>query len=227
MNHVFPSANHTRFEHLLGTMHVTGLAIDFLKMNEGIMPKPEEEELIKLAALLHDLGHGPFSHTIEELSNFASCYYRMSRVHSIDHEEMTCALIMNDSGIARVLSRIERERIVSFLSGNLDIGGIPGEIITGDVGSDRLDYLNRDAFHSGLLHRLDVFSLLPHLRLSKTPRNCIAIAGEGISAVELFMTARYHHYAVLAYCDEWRSREFLLLKSLALRSPSILRRMAI
>ena len=98
----------------------------------------------------------------------------------------------------------------------MDIGTIPGEIITGDVGSDRLNYLNRDAFHSGLFHRLDVFSLLPHLRLSNSPQHRIAIAAEGVSAVELFMTARYHHYAVLAYCDQWRSREFLLLKSMAL-----------
>ncbi len=217
LNHVFPSANHSRFEHMLGTMHITGTAIEFLKISGTARVTEEEKELIELAALLHDIGHGPFSHTIEELPSFINSYFGHSPFEKISHEERTQRIILTDRNLGNVLAKEDREKIANFLLGDADIGGVPGELITGDIGTDRMDYLNRDTYHSGLGHRLDVYSILPHLRLygPQGGRKRVAIAPEGLSAVELFITARYHHFSSLAHSDEWRAREFMLLESLA------------
>ncbi len=129
---VYPGANHTRFEHALGAYW---LARQITRRSLGL--DDEDAKVIMAGALLHDVGHGPFSHTSEELLLDAGR----------SHEDLTVDLV-NWSGIASVLDRhdIEVKRVVDAVQGK----GPHAQLVSGDLDVDRMDYLIRDAFHTGL-----------------------------------------------------------------------------
>jgi len=130
--YVYPGAHHTRFEHALGAMHLMYEVIEVLK-KKGVSVSPEEEEALQLAILLHDIGHGPFSHTTEAL--LASHWM---------HEEISL----------EVMKMLSRE-----FGGALDLAisiftntyprKFMHQLIVGQIDLDRMDYLKRDSFYSG------------------------------------------------------------------------------
>jgi len=128
---VYPSANHTRFEHSLGVYHLADRALDHLGI-EG-----QQAERVRAAALLHDIGHCPYSHNVEDI-----LYRHTGRYHD------DVAELIESGSVARVLADhgLNPDRIAGVISGE----GQLGQLVAGELDVDRMDYLVRDAHHTGV-----------------------------------------------------------------------------
>lgn len=208
-NFVYPGANHSRFEHSIGAMHVTSLILDRLKN----CSRPQRR-IIRLAALLHDVGHGPFSHTFEELLNRNEKYVSIYKGKELrNHEHFNRYILATNRELEKVLGP-EKGRIIDFLFKRKPIGIIPSELVIGDIGSDRIDYLLRDTYYTGLGHRPDVNSLISHMKISVKERGNprLALTAEGILSAEFLITTRYYHYSMIVHNRNTRSVELLFLR---------------
>jgi len=168
---VYPSANHTRFEHSLGALHLAGRIGDRLELSK------EEGLRLRMAALLHDIGHGPLSHTSEEL---------LERYLGKSHEKATEGIICG-SVIAEVLEDkgISPDDIVEILSGRNHLH----KLISSDFDVDRMDYLVRDAHHTGVAYGIiDLDRLINTLEIMEDE---IVITERGLRAVEALLVARF------------------------------------
>ncbi|RZV10632.1 hypothetical protein BDK88_1806 [Natrinema hispanicum] len=128
---VYPSANHTRFEHSLGVYHLACEALEHLAI-EG-----RQAQRVHAAALLHDVGHGPFSHNLESLT-----HRRTGRYHDDVHG------LLADGTVGEVLRDhdLEPDRVADLVAGE----GRFGQVVSGELDVDRMDYLVRDAHHTGV-----------------------------------------------------------------------------
>jgi len=128
---VYPSANHTRFEHSLGVYHLADRALDHLSI------QGQQAERVRAAALLHDVGHCPYSHNVEEL------LYRYTGKY---HDEVSD--LIGTGSVASVLSEhgLNPDRIADLVAGK----GQLGQLVSGELDVDRMDYLVRDAHHTGV-----------------------------------------------------------------------------
>lgn len=208
-NFIYPGANHSRFEHSIGTMHVTSQILDRLAL------KQEYKQIVRLAALLHDIGHGPFSHTFEELLTRNPSYVPViNNEKLLNHEDFTEYILNNSDELREVLQDDDRQKIVDLLFDTKKVDDIPGELITGDIGSDRIDYLLRDTYYTGLGHRPDVNSLISNMRISVKRKGYprLTLTDEGIITAEFLITTRYYHYSMIVHKPETRSVELLFLK---------------
>ncbi|HXO20127.1 MAG TPA: HD domain-containing protein [Thermoanaerobaculia bacterium] len=195
---VFPGAEHSRFSHALGAMHLAGRVYDALRgRGDGalsLLPAgaaARERRLVRVAALLHDLGHAPFSHSTEELFE-----------GGIDHEEMTRRLIAAPE-IAGIFARhgggLTTADVVRLLKG----GGSPGErllaqIVSGELDVDKMDYLLRDSLFCGVRYgSYDLDRLLDTLLAIEDPASGeqgIGLEEGGVHAVEALVMARYYMF---------------------------------
>lgn len=189
---VFPSAQHTRLEHSVGAMHLTGR----LCSNLGV--EPTEAELLRLAALLHDVGHGAFAHDIEPL---------MRKYTGLDHEERGIRLV-KDSELAQLVEdagfslKALRERME---------GKGRGSMLVSDVGTDRIDYLLRDAYFTGVAYSLiDADRLLRTLALHG---NDIVVTEKGRLAAESLLVSRYFMFNVVYYHPAARIAGAMVVKA--------------
>ena len=168
---VYPGANHTRFHHALGAMHLMGLALETLR-EKGHSISPEEEEAAKIAVLMHDIGHGPFSHALEN-----------SILQDVPHEH---------------LSLLFMERL-NFQFGNrlrLAIQMFRGEyprpffhqLVSGQLDLDRMDYLRRDCFFTGVAE--GAISADRLLKMIDVHREELVIEEKAIYSVENFLSSR-------------------------------------
>jgi len=185
---VYPGANHTRFEHSLGAHK---LAQDATR-NVGL--SPDEARPIQAAALLHDVGHGPMSHTFEEIDP------RLGR-----HEEFGADLV-RWSGLADRLRAhgIEPRRVAELLSGN----GEHACLVSGDIDVDRMDYLVRDAHYTGLRVSVDPERILQTLTLRDGDA---LVREEGITAVEALLLARFLMYPAVYFHHTCRAAESMVI----------------
>jgi hypothetical protein len=169
---VYPSANHTRFEHSLGALHLAG------KLAEKLGVEEETRRRIRLAALLHDAGHGPLSHTSEEL---------LYRYLGMGHEETTRRLIEN-SEVTEVLEEagVDPGEIAAILAGEK---GYMSKVIASEFDVDRMDFLVRDAHHTGVAYGvIDLDRLLNTLRIHGDD---LVVEEGGLKAVEALLVARF------------------------------------
>lgn len=183
---VYPGALHTRFHHALGAMHLMGLALDTLK-NKGHSITPYEEEAATIAILLHDIGHGPFSHALEH-----------TLVEGIPHEDISALLMASlnhefngrlDLALAIFNNSYHKTYLHQLVSGQLDI--------------DRMDYLNRDSFFTGVAEGVISFDRI--LKMLDVSDGELVIEEKGIYSIEKFLIARrlmywqvYLHKTVIA-----------------------------
>ena len=168
---VYPGANHTRFHHALGCMHLMQKAVDVLRFKE-VFISPEEENALYIAILLHDIGHGPFSHAMEK-----------SIVEEVHHEEISL-LFMNqlnvefngklDLAIQVFKGEYHRKFMLQLISSQLDM--------------DRMDYLKRDSYYSGVAEGNVNSERL--IQMMNVVDDYLVIEEKGIYSVEKFLMSR-------------------------------------
>jgi uncharacterized protein len=190
---VFPGAEHSRFSHVIGAMHLAGRLYDALcSKGEGLLPsRGPERRLVRAAALLHDVGHAPFSHSAEELFE-----------GGIDHEEMTRRLLSTpevEAVFARHGDGIGTADVARLLHG----GGSPTEkllsqVVSGELDVDKMDYLLRDSLYCGVRYgTFDLERLLDTVLPLADPLTGewgIGIEEGGIHALEALVMARYYMF---------------------------------
>jgi len=192
---IFPGAEHSRFSHVLGTMHLAGRLYDALAAKSGGQlprePTCRERRLVRLAALLHDVGHAPYSHTAEDLFE-----------DGIDHEEMTCRLLRT-AEVAGIFERfgggLTPEDVIRVLcrqgSGEEHL---LSEIISGELDVDKMDYLLRDSLYCGVRYgNYDLERLLDTVVPITDPgtgRRRIGMEHGGVHALEALVMARYYMF---------------------------------
>jgi len=163
---VYPSATHTRFQHSLGVMHVAGEFAESLGLDK------ERKKELRLAGLLHDSGHGPFSHASETVAE----------KKGISHEDLSCKVI------DRLEDRFEADssRVKKIINGELEIG----RVVAGDIDADRMDYLRRDAHSTGVNYgQIDAETII---RLAEIDSRRLVFDYKGVQALESMLTARFH-----------------------------------
>jgi HD superfamily phosphohydrolase len=184
---VYPGATHTRFEHALGAYHLTRRALASLEERGELDRVPEAECLaVRLAALLHDIGHYPFSHALEE-AGFPS--HEQLGVAKLDQGELGQVLAaIGGAGFSAALGSLIRGRSASALQG----------LISGSLDLDKIEYLKRDALMCGVPYgEIDVDRLLNSLVLVDEPesnRRVIGVLEKGLSALESLLFAKYQMY---------------------------------
>lgn len=192
---VFPGAEHSRFSHVLGAMHLAGRLYDALcSKGEGLLPpgpRSPERRLVRAAALLHDVGHAPFSHSAEELFE-----------GGIDHEEMTRRLLATPE-VEAVFARHGEGIGTADVARLLERRGSPTErllsqVISGELDVDKMDYLLRDSLYCGVRYgTFDLERLLDTVMPLADPLTGdwgIGIEEGGIHALEALVMARYYMF---------------------------------
>lgn len=165
-SYVYPSATHTRFQHSLGVAHLTGKYADRLNLSK------ERRRELRTAALLHDTGHGPFSHASE----------LMTEKKGVSHEDFSCEV----ADRLENLYSADRKRIHRIIRGELEIGSI----VSGDIDADRMDYLIRDAHATGVEHgQIDADTII---RLAEIDSRRLVYDKKAITALESLLTSRFH-----------------------------------
>jgi HD superfamily phosphohydrolase len=194
---VYPSANHTRFEHSLGVYHLACEALDQLSV-EG-----RQAERVRAAALLHDVGHAPFSHNVEEL-----VHRRTGKYHD-DVDEL-----LGEGAVGEVLRAhdLEPARVAGLVAGEGELG----QLVSGELDVDRMDYLVRDAHHTGVPYgTIDTGRLVRELRFVDSE----LVLDEGnVQTAESLLLARAlmhptvygHHVARISKAMLRRATETLL-----------------
>ena len=183
---VYPGALHTRFHHALGAMHLMGMAIETLR-NKGQEISPEEEEAVTIAILLHDIGHGPFSHALEE-----------SIVENISHEDISTMIMQRlnlqfNGRLSMAINIFEGNYPRQFLH----------QLVSSQLDMDRMDYLNRDSFFTGVSE--GVISSDRIIKMLNVIDDQVVVEEKGIYSIEKFLIARrlmywqvYLHKTVIA-----------------------------
>ncbi|MFD0751033.1 HD domain-containing protein [Mucilaginibacter calamicampi] len=183
---VYPGALHTRFHHALGAMHLMKLSIEVLR-SKGHEITADEEEGVTIAILLHDVGHGPFSHALEH-----------TLVEGLSHEHISVMLMdrLNQQFTGQLNTAI------SIFKGTYAKGFLH-ELVSSQLDMDRLDYLNRDSFFTGVSE--GVISSDRIIKMLNVKDGHIVIEEKGIYSVEKFLIARrlmywqvYLHKTVIA-----------------------------
>ncbi len=182
---VYPGATHSRFEHALGTYHLTKLALAALEERGELSIVPEDRQLaVRLAALLHDIGHYPFSHALEE-AGFPS--HEELGVNLLGEKDLAEGLAsFGVNGLGLEVGALIRGRSIS------PIGGL----ISGSLDLDKIEYLSRDARMCGVPYgAVDVDRLMAALTLIETPEgHQVGVHEKGVSALESLLFAKYQMY---------------------------------
>jgi uncharacterized protein len=182
---VYPGATHTRFEHALGAYHLTRRALAVLEERGELGQVAEQDRLaVRMAALLHDIGHYPFSHALEEAGLPSHETLGVAKLHHGELGERLAAI--GGSGFA--------DRVGALITGDSP-SPLQG-LISGSLDLDKIDYLSRDARMCGVPYgTLDVDRLLSSLTLVETAGGLeVGVQEKGVSAVESLLFAKYQMY---------------------------------
>lgn len=193
---VYPGAYHSRFHHALGAMHLMMNAIDVLR-NKGQEITPEEAEGVIIAILLHDIGHGPFSHALET-----------SITKNVHHEELSLLFMesLNKEFHGKLHLAIE------IFSGKYPKKFLH-QLVSSQLDMDRLDYLKRDSFYTGVSE--GVIGTERIIKMLNVKNDTLCIEEKGIYSIENFLNARRIMYWQVYLHKTVLSAEFLLVKILA------------
>jgi len=193
---VYPGANHSRISHSMGAMHVVGRVLDNLALNQPSL-ECKDKQLLRLAVLLHDLGHFPFSHVLERVMRRncgdAGRHEAVSSFVLENNKDWEISKIVRGSGVG--------EDLLNLLKGVYDGFALYGYLIRSDLDVDRLDFLQRDALHTGVAYGwVDAERILRTVTVDnpKDP-SFLVIMEKGIPAIENYVFARYHMYNAVYY----------------------------
>jgi len=193
---VYPGANHTRFEHALGAVHLMRSAIGILRL-KGQEISDEEADAATIAILLHDIGHGPFSHALEN-----------TVVEGIPHEKISIILMEElnrqfDGKLELAICIFKNQYPKHFLH----------QLVSSQLDMDRLDYLSRDSFFSGVSE--GVISSERIIKMLNVKNDELVVEYKGIYSVENFLIARRLMYWQVYLHKTVLSAEYLLIHVLA------------
>lgn len=194
---VYHTAEHSRFSHSLGVYEITRRMCTEVEEIKNYLSEEEKIEVM-LAALLHDLGHGPFSHFFETIT-------------SESHESMTKRILIEDSEIHQILEAAQEGlslKIVSILE-HTHPKRVLSQMISSQLDADRMDYLLRDATFSGTSY--GHFDLERILRTMRVHEERLVIKYSGIHSIEDYIMARYHMYWQVYFHPTSRSVEGVIL----------------
>jgi len=212
---VFPGAHHTRFEHSLGTYHMASRASDILGFEKN------DKELVECAALLHDIGHGPFSHTLEALLRDSL---------NVDHVDLTEKLLFGEyvifnereadffpfQCVAEILDNynVDKKTVTNIIIGDIKNKTYLSQLLNSAIDVDQLDYLIRDAYYTGVAYgMIDVDRFLQTLTLFD---NNLVVKRKGVSVVENILMARILMYSSIYFHKTVRIAELMLSKAIEL-----------
>ncbi len=165
---IYPGATHTRFEHCLGTMNLGSKLAEELELDQ------DDVELIRISALLHDIGHGPFSHVSEGVLSFP-------------HEELTRYVVTQTSMRDLLEEKFDVNKIADIINGK----GHLGPIVSGELDVDRMDYLLRDSHNTGVSYGIiDYERIISNLKLE----DGLILDIKGVQAAEGALVSRYFMY---------------------------------
>ena len=210
---VFPGAHHTRLEHSLGTYHIASQIAEILEIEKN------EKDIISIAALLHDIGHGPFSHTLESL---------IWEKFGVDHVDLTEKLIRGEytiftadeqpfirsSSVSDLLDahEVEKEEVIKSIRGEKGKKTYLSQLLNSTIDVDQLDYLMRDAYYTGVAYgMIDVGRLLQTIAVFD---DHLVIKRKGVSVVENILMARGLMYSSVYFHKTVRIAELMLSKAL-------------
>ncbi len=198
----YPAAQHTRFEHSLGVMHIASQA--GYALNEKGIFKSDDIEIIRLAGLLHDIGHGPFSHLFEELI----------QEKKISHEDYGKEIILK-SEIGDNLSKngFDKKLITRIAFGNSKFQYM-NEIVSGTLSADMMDYLLRDGYFTGAEH-----AKIDHKRITQSldvHQKKLALERSALYSFESMMHSRYQMFKAVYFHKTVRAAEVMLIEALRL-----------
>jgi HD superfamily phosphohydrolase len=208
--YVYPGANHTRFEHSVGVMYLAGRVVENPNISEVV--SEEEAEMVRIAGLLHDVGHGPFSHVFEQLLD----------KEEKTHEDMTQWIVKN-SELDPILERIgyDSEEI-----GRLAVGILhkPGktyldQIISSAVDVDKQDFVVRDTYHTGAEYGfIDIFRLIHALDVLGEN---LAVDLGALSALESLIIARIESFKSIYFHRVGRAAQIMLAMAMERANPEL------
>lgn len=210
---VFPGAHHTRFEHSLGSSMIASQIADILSLNET------DKTLITCAAQLHDIGHGPFSHTLESI---------LLERFSVDHVDLTEKLILGsydilDTKEKRFISalkvhdilekhHVNEKDIVNIIRGSLSKKSFLSQLLNSTIDVDQLDYLMRDAYYTGVAYgMIDLQRLMQTIMIHQ---GNLRIMRKGVNVVENILMARALMYSSVYFHKTVRIPELMLSKAI-------------
>lgn len=196
----YPSAQHTRFEHSLGVMHIAGLAGNAL-LEKGYLTS-DDIGILRLCGLLHDIGHGPFSHLFEEII----------QEKKLSHEDFGRKIILQ-SEIGDILSKNGYSKnLIANIAFGTSKHQFLNEIISGALSADMMDYLLRDGYFTGAEH-----AKIDHKRITQSldiHKNKLALERSALYSFESMMHSRYQMFKAVYFHKTVRSAEVMLLEAL-------------
>jgi uncharacterized protein len=200
--YVYPAANHTRFEHVIGAMHLAGELSQTLPVN---MDEHDQQQM-RLAALVHDIGHGPFSHVFEPL---------MVRHLKKTHEDLVPWLV-NETEIGEKLDRagFNPKKVGLLAVGRLRNKKRPylDQIISSSVDVDKMDFLVRDSFHTGAGYgAIDVHRLLYTMDVMN---GNLSVDGRAVATLESFLLARLESFRTIYFHRASRAVQIMIVQAL-------------
>src|SRR5437773_1839762 len=200
---VYPGAQHSRFEHSLGAMHIANQAATILKEKKFL--DSEDVTNLRLAALLHDIGHGPFSHLFEEV---------LQKKKRISHEEIGARLILK-SEIGDLITKAGFDKgFVSKLAFGNSKYQFMNEIISGGLSADMVDYLLRDGYFTGAEHaKVDFMRIINSLDVHNRK---LSLDRSALYSFESMMISRYQMFKAVYFHKTVRAAEVMLLEAMLL-----------
>jgi hypothetical protein len=192
--YVYPGAHHTRFHHALGAYHLMTQAVEVLRQ-KGVEITEQESEGVCIAILLHDIGHGPFSHTLEHT------------IIDVHHEELSLAFMIElneefDNKLEVALNIFQDKHPKRFLH----------QLVSGQLDMDRLDYLNRDSFYTGVSEGVIGYDRI--IKMLDVANGELVVEEKGIYSIEKFLISRRIMYWQVYLHKTVLSAEQMLTKTL-------------
>jgi len=207
---VYPGAVHTRFEHVVGAMHLAGQIAESLVPSSGICL--DEVQVLRIAALLHDVGHGPFSHMYEEV---------LAKKTKVTHEDISQRIVL-ETQICDVLERngFSAKKMSRFAVGKQSKRpAFMNEIIAGGLSADIMDYLLRDSYFTGVEYgKVDVRRVIDSLLVAE---GHLAVENAALYAFEALLLARYEMFKAVYFHRTVRAAELMLVQSMKLADDSL------
>jgi HD superfamily phosphohydrolase len=196
--YTYQGAEHSRFTHSLGAFHLMTRVLD--RLGERYEIKPEDRVAVRAAALLHDVGHGSFSHVMEKVLNF-------------HHESWTVQVILTqDTAVGRLLHSYSADlpkRVAAIIEGNFKPAAL-AHLVSSQLDVDRMDYLLRDSLMTGAKYGIYDLEWIINALAIDQEADRIYVAARGLYAVEAYLQARYYMFRQVYFHRTLRSAEAVL-----------------